>query len=202
MRRIVIAAMFAGILACAGASYGAPGAKGIRDFSADIVTTDHGKEVSGKAFVAKGKLRMEMGGTVIITRLDKNRSWVFIPQERLYMEQPINRKFVTSTSVKFRNETGRELLGRETISGVTADKYKVTYTKSSGPASLFQWIAPDTGIPVRTAAADGSWSVEYRTIRPGPVDPELFEIPEGYAPAQMPALPVDRDAGIERDNDY
>ena len=160
-----------------------------QEFSADVVTAD-GRAVSrGKTYVARDKHRMEIPGAVIITRLDQDKSWVFIPEERIYLEQPIDRKFVSSASEKMANETGREPLGTEMVDGKSARKYRVSYLDGTGPAVILQWIDEDTGIPVRTAAVDGSWSVEYRNIKVGPVDPELFEIPKGYVPVAMPVPP-------------
>ena len=55
--------------------------------------------------------------------------------------------------------------------------------------SFYQWIAKDTDFPVKTMAADGSWSVEYSNIR-GSVPDSLFELPEAYEKLTMPPAGV------------
>ena len=52
--------------------------------------------------------------------------------------------------------------------------------------SFMLWIANDLGLPVKTAAEDGSWSQEYKNIVIGPQPYELFEIPAGYQKFSMP----------------
>lgn len=52
-----------------------------------------------------------------------------------------------------------------------------------------QWVATDIHFPIKTAAIDGSWSMEYRNIRMGPKPDSLFEIPKGYQKTTVPARP-------------
>lgn len=187
-RRLLLIAWALAAL-CAGGVKGAAAKEPFREFSADIVTVDKGGETTGKAFLGKDKTRIEYTDTVIITRVDRNKSWVFFPKERVYIERPIDRKLVTSASGKSANEVFREPLGEEAVDGRPARKYRVTYQDKAGTVAVLQWIAIDGGTPIKAASDDGSWSIEYRNIRMGPVDPKLFEIPEGFVPAEKPALP-------------
>jgi len=161
-----------------------------REFVAEVTTVDGDKTSRGTVTIAPDKMRMELADMVIITRLDLDKSWLFLPGERAYIEQTIDRKFVTSSSEKLRNETGREFLGDETIGGRDAAKYKVTYKDPAGTAVVFQWIASDIGFPVKTSAEDGSWSVTYTNVRAAPADASAFEIPAGYIEAEAPHIPV------------
>jgi hypothetical protein len=45
---------------------------------------------------------------------------------------------------------------------------------------MLQWLMVDGGLPVKTAAEDGKWWQEFRNIKLGEPDADLFEVPAGY----------------------
>jgi hypothetical protein len=45
---------------------------------------------------------------------------------------------------------------------------------------VLTWIAKGLNIPIKTAAEDGSWSMEYKNIQAGKQPDSLFEVPEGF----------------------
>ena len=55
--------------------------------------------------------------------------------------------------------------------GFSLDTKKIT---------VFQWIIPRSNFPVKSAAADGSWTLEYKNIKSGKQPASLFKIPAGY----------------------
>lgn len=157
------------------------------EFSADTVSRTDGQTVQGKLHVGREKMRMESMGNVIITRLDRNVAWVVMPQQGMYMEQPIDVRAAHSTQRELPGETERVPLGREDVDGRPAEKFRVTYTPQDGETvSAFQWIGEE-GIPLKIEAADGSWGVEYRNLELGPQDEALFELPPGLRRFEMPS---------------
>ena len=79
-------------------------------------------------------------------------------------------------------------MGSETIDKHPAKKYEVTYTESGKKTRMYQWMATDINFPVKMAAVDGSWSVEYRNIKMGSQPDSLFEVPAGYSKMDMPDM--------------
>jgi len=150
------------------------------DFSADLATANQDKAVEGKIFVTQSKTRMEMGETVIITRVDKKVAWVLIPEQKMYMEQPLNPRDVIGSTMDMPGEVERKLLGPDTVDGKSVDKYRVVYAEQGKNSVVYQWIDPRLKIPIKTVAEDGSWSMEYKNINTGAQPDSLFELPEGY----------------------
>ncbi|MFH0839024.1 MAG: DUF4412 domain-containing protein [Candidatus Omnitrophota bacterium] len=165
------------------------GTAGAQEFSADMVTTSKDGDYSGKIFVSKDKIRMEIPGSTVISRLDKNVAWILMQQEKMYMEQPLNAQQITQASEKIPGEIKRLLIGQEMVDRKMTDKYKVTYTYNGNLETMFQWIAKGISLPVKTASGDGRWVMEYKNVKEGPQQAALFEIPPGYNKFsfQMPA---------------
>lgn len=158
------------------------------DFSADIVSSMPQGTFMSKIYVSQDKSRTEVEGTATIARMDKKVVWVIIPAQRMYMEQPLDMQSAASTQEKIEGEISRTMEGRETVSGISAAKYRVTYESQGQRNSIFQWIDERRHFPVKTAAIDGSWSSEFRNIKTGPQDPALFEVPAGYKKFAMPTM--------------
>ncbi|MFA5146034.1 MAG: hypothetical protein WC515_01440 [Candidatus Omnitrophota bacterium] len=178
------ALIFMGILVSAACSTAALAL----DFSADMVSTTRAGSFTGKIFAAKDKVRMDMAGAVTITRMDKDVAWVLMPQQNMYMEQKLDPERIAGATEKMPGEMERTLVGKDTVDGKMTDKYLIVYTSKEGRATVFQWIDPVSGIPLKTAAEDGSWSVEYRNLMVGAQDDSLFEIPSGYQKFAMPDI--------------
>ena len=151
-----------------------------QDFSADMVSTTKAGVSTGKIFVAKEKTRMETLQTIIITRIDKNVVWILMPAQRMYMEQPLKPENVVATTDKMPGEIERKLVGKETVGGKRTDKYRIVYTAADKKEAIFQWIAADSGFPIKSAAVDGRWTIEYKNLKTGKQPDSLFEIPTGY----------------------
>ena len=150
-----------------------------QDFSADMVSTTKAGVFTGKIFVAKEKTRMEMPQAITITRIDKNIVWILMPAQKMYMEQLLKPENVVATTDKMPGEIERKLVDKEIIDGKTTNKYKIVYVAADKKETIFQWIA-DSGLPIKSAAVDGSWTVEYKNLKTGKQPDTLFEIPTGY----------------------
>lgn len=160
------------------------------DFSADIVSTTKEGTFKGKIFVSQDKVRMEISESISITRMDKQVIWILMPVEKIYMEQPFDPGKVVATSEKINGEIERKLIGQETIDGRMTDKYQIVYNANGKTETMFQWLAVGLSIPVKTAAADNSWTTEYKNIKTGKQPDSLFEIPAEYQKFsnQMPSM--------------
>ncbi|MFA5811188.1 MAG: DUF4412 domain-containing protein [bacterium] len=159
-----------------------------KDFSAEITTKGMGGLIKGKLYVSNGKTRMEMPEGIIIGRLDKNLIWMLMPQMKMYMEHPFQPQNAAFSSDKMPGETAREQVGQEGVGGRKANKFKITYDVNGKSSSIFQWVDAENGMPVRTAAVDGSWMNELANIQVGAQDAGLFEIPAGFNKMSMPAM--------------
>lgn len=164
------------------------GAAQALDFSADMVSTAGGQRMSGKIYVTKDKVRMDMAGTTTITRMDRNVAWVLMPQQGMYMEQAVEPERLAGTAEKMPGEIERVFLGDERVDGRPAKKYRIVYKSAMGRASVVQWVDNASGIPVKTESEDGSWTMEYKNLKLGVPDDSLFEIPSGYKKFAMPSM--------------
>ena len=156
-------------------------------FSANMISTSQGRTFEAKIYVGENKMRMDMPQNIMIVRMDRNTSYMIMPSQGMYMEQPIDRSKMMKTSKEVEGELERVAMGPESVNGQAAQKFKVTYRDGQAQAQMFQWIG-DSEIPVKMAAVDGSWSVEYRDISKGTPDDSLFEIPVGLRKLEMPNM--------------
>lgn len=175
--RMRLAAAVAAVLLCQVVFGAVAGAFG---FSADVVSY-HGKEtLLSKIFVAGDKMRVESAGTVSITRLDKKVVWLLMPTEKMYMEQDIRLQNIVPSADPLPGELDRTLLGSEPVNGVPANKYRITLRLENEKQSYLEWLAVDSGMPLRMAAEDGKWVQEFRNLKNEEPAAGLFEIPAGY----------------------
>lgn len=171
-----------------------------QEFSADIVSTTREGNFSGKIFVSKDKSRMEIPQSIIIARMDKKKAWVLMPQQMLYLEQPLNPENIVVSSEKMPGEIQRQLIGQETIDGKATNKYSVVYTLNNRQEKVLVWVTTDSNIPIKSQASDGSWTMEYKNLNIGKQPDSLFEIPPGYKnlSSVIPSLPAGLDKkGLE-----
>ena len=157
------------------------------DFSADMVNTVGKQIMQSKLYISGDKIRMDMKEGVMIIRNDKKISWMLMPSEKMYMENPIDMSRVPKTSKSLDAEIDRTSLGMETIDGKQAEKFKVNYKENGQNASVYQWLV-NKEIPIKVEAVDGSWSMEYKNLSLGAQPADLFEVPAGYSKMTMPSL--------------
>lgn len=154
------------------------------DFSGDMIQTTQMGVRKSKIFVSGDKSRVESEDSIIITRIDKKMMWIIMPQQKMYMEQSLGPEHLMTPMDKYPGEIERTLIGREVIDGRAVDKYKIVTAVAMGAtemkSTMYQWLAPDLGFPVKMAAEDGTWMVEYKNIRLGGQAASLFEVPAGY----------------------
>ncbi|MDD4955190.1 MAG: hypothetical protein PHP17_04030 [Candidatus Omnitrophica bacterium] len=159
-----------------------------QEFSADVSSNAGGQQIFGKIYNTPQKVRMEANGVTSIARIDKSIVWVLMPEQNKYMEVPMTASNVVAGSDKLPGEIERKLIGKETLDGKAVDKYRIVYTTGGKTESIFSWILPDSGIPAKTVAEDGSWQIEYRNINIASQPDSLFEVPSGYEKFAMPSV--------------
>lgn len=159
-----------------------------QEFSADVNSSTMGQRVSGRIYNAPGKARLEANGVTTIARIDKGVAWVLMPEQKAYMEMPLSSSSVVAGSDKMPGEIERKLIGQETLDGKLADKYYIVYTTAGKTQAIYSWILPDSGIPMKTVAEDGSWQIEYKNITVGPQADNLFDVPSDYSKFAMPSI--------------
>lgn len=145
--------------------------------------------------------RMEMHAhgqhSTIIMNGDRGVMWILMPSQQMYMESSIDDQRFDATNVELPDPETWEMerVGRESVNGVSATKYRVA--TDSGETTRMQgflWISDD-GIPVRTDMVTGGDRIqmELRDLVMGRQPAELFEPPAGY---QRFALGDDTNSGM------
>lgn len=80
----------------------------------------------------------------------------------------------------------REMLGKETIDGREAEKWKIVMTQPGGQSvTTFEWYDPQLKLALKQEFPGGMVS-EIRNIRVGEQPDHLFNIPAGYERISMP----------------
>ena len=105
---------------------------------------------------------------------------MLMPAEKMYMEQPFDPRSALASEEKLPGESERVFLGEEIVDGKNAKKYRVVYDMDGAKEAILQWVIEPAGIPIKTAAADNSWSMEYRNLKIGPQAVWMFELPPDY----------------------
>lgn len=168
------------------------------EFSADLVTVENGKTMTGRIFVKGDKIRHEFvaegGMRVIIFRMDKNLVWTLLPGNKCIeiagLGSPMNLGQPMAADC---DEVG---LGVQTVNGHVCDVVRYVY-KDKSLGSLTQWISRKFCYMVRAEVKDARGKAtlvtEYRNIREEQLPDSLFEVPPGYTkkalPLGMPAKP-------------
>lgn len=180
----------------AGALYAAGFSAAPVDYSADrYMSGEGGATMAGKIYYSPGKERMEWGGGehVTIVRLDRQRVWTLMPKEKMYMEHRIGEG---KRDGEYRDcDVRQSEAGEETVNGVRTRKSRVEIScpdRSSYSGTV--WLTKEN-IPMKMETSDTSdpsgkkvFRMELKNLEIGRQDPQLFEIPAGYAMFEMPAM--------------
>jgi hypothetical protein len=167
------------------------------EFSADVVRKGMGGESTSKVYIKDKKVRMDsmagpMGPGYSIVRQDRQVMWMVNPGQKTYFEMPLQGMADMSQNPqgdeKLPGEVSRKELGKEVVDGHPCVKYEIAYQHGGQSMRVHQWIAQDLKLPVRTAAVDGTWSVEYKNINKGSQPDSLFEVPAGFQKSSMPGF--------------
>jgi hypothetical protein len=145
-----------------------------------------GEKFSNSPFLNKKETHM-----IQIIRPDKKLILTILPEQKVYIEKPFSleahQKLLPLTEEQ---KAKMNKVGTETINGHVCDKYENTTGYQGKSMKVYTWVATDLGVPIKVAFEDGSFSLEYKDIKPGPVPDSLFEAPPGYKKMNIPfAMP-------------
>ena len=164
-----------------------------QELSATIVSTSAGQTTTMKVYMKPDKYRTdhEAAGSSTIVRRDLNKVWMIMKGQKAYMEMPGGTdEQIKTAEEKVKGEVSRKKVGNETIDGHPSIKYEVTAKVDANVVQTYQWWATDLNFPVKTAAINGSWAMEYRNIKLGKQADSLFEVPSGYKKMTIPGMPA------------
>jgi hypothetical protein len=169
-------------------------------YAAEMATTVPGQPpVDQKIFVSGGRIRteMDMGGmqSVQVIDLDKQKTWMLMPGQKMVMEAPMNMSGaqgpVAGSQVKpgsspcdARPGTTCKKQGQEEVAGRKATRWQLT--EEDGTQSSY-WIDESLGALLRYRSPQAE--MEVKSIKEGPQPAQLFEVPKGYQVMQMPGMP-------------
>lgn len=161
------------------------------EFTANMILKDGDKLMPGKIYVKGDKMRHEFldeqGHTVTIVRKDKKLVWVVLPQDRVYVEMPLNRALPGQFLQVPDNALRKRKICTEIISGYPTERLQVTVPGDAfGPVIQTFWVCDRLGLPLKMECKEKNFSVEYKDIKEGPVADRLFELPTGYRKMTKP----------------
>jgi outer membrane lipoprotein-sorting protein len=163
-----------------------------KELSATIVNTAAGKTSTMKVYMKPDKFRtdIEAAGSSTIVRKDLNKVWMIMKPQKAFMEmEGVKDEQIKAADEKVKGEISRKAVGSETVDGHPCTKYEVTAKVNDKTMTSYQWWATDINFPIKTAAIDGSWVMEYRDIKLGSQLDSLFEVPAGYKKMTIPGIP-------------
>jgi outer membrane lipoprotein-sorting protein len=162
------------------------------EFTATTVTKTGGTNKPGKIYVKGNKARHEIklaGQTSIqILRPDKNVVWVIMPNQKTYMEMPLDQEahqkmFLNLTE---KQKARMKKVGTETVNQYECDKYETTMPYRGKSTKFYVYLAPELGVPIKMETQNGSFSTELQDIKTGQLKDSLFERPQGYKKIKIP----------------
>ncbi len=160
------------------------------ELSADTLMAEDGEQQRGKIYIKGEKYRIQREGDpeYIILRHDRKVMWVVIPEEKVYVEMPLDPGRTPQIQERNPGEISRTLIGSEVIDGHPTNKYEITVKEGSRTETFYQWTATDINFPIKTSAVKGEWSVEFMNIK-NKVPDSVFRIPEDYEKAKVVLKP-------------
>ena len=158
------------------------------EFSGDQIIRANGKTHTANIFFRDDRWRLEhqeIGPVnVTIVRKDKQVMWLLLSRLKHYKEIPYDAAQAPRVQEKLEGEISRDQIGTETLDGHPTTLYEVRVQEEGRTDTYYQWMATDIHFPLKLARKDGSWMVEYRRVRLGPVSDFLFQLPVNFQPLE------------------
>lgn len=153
------------------------------EFSADMFT--NGKS-AGKIFIKGKKTRINTPGNkqYIISRQDKNTTYIIMPAQKMYMEQKFDPKTLPNVGMDSSIPSYKKVFVKsENLNGKKAKKYKITVDDSVS----YQWFISNIIFPVKIQDVASGTVIEYKNISMK-VQNSVFKLPQGYKKMQIPGM--------------
>ncbi|MFZ5651419.1 MAG: LolA family protein [Bacillota bacterium] len=143
--------------------------------------------VSGKVWMAGSKVKTEMmaEGRKMITILDGDAAYTYVPEENMAMKIPPDKAKIFGNPMDYSREAGSRPDKVKVLETVTYDGAKCKVVQVAGPEGKEQekmWIREDCGIPVRvesTGPGGEKAVMEIKNLKVGAQPPETFKLPAG-----------------------
>jgi hypothetical protein len=155
------------------------------DFSADFISKSSDPRDmpgQGKIYMKGNRMRIESSGAVTISNPDRGIIRIIMEQQRMYMEQPLQKAGGRMQEWNSSMENAAKKVGTETVSGLKCTKYEL----ESGGYKVTYWISEKISFPVKMEDRNGSMLL--KNIKLGKVSESLFELPPGYQKFSMPSM--------------
>jgi hypothetical protein len=154
------------------------------EFSADMVHTMDGKTTMSKVYITGNKMRMETDQdgqkAVMINDYQNRKVIILMPDEKMYMEMPIQGSDANDPEYKEQIESLAESksLGKETVNGYVCEKIQYVYhDKELGTVTM--WYSAELNYYIKIKAKD--MEMELKNIQVGTLSRDLFTVPPGYS---------------------
>ncbi len=160
------------------------------EFSADTESLVNGRPIHGKFYSKTDRQRIEAEADgkrqISIIRMDKKLAWHIADQQKQYLELPLSNNDMLGFAVMtVPGEVKRDTMGKETVHGRSTVKYRVYCKIENREGFFYQWVDEEYRIPVKIADKDGKYVSEFRNIKIGPQQNDLFELPADYTRYMM-----------------
>ncbi|MGI9323792.1 MAG: DUF4412 domain-containing protein, partial [Pseudomonadales bacterium] len=111
-------------------------------------TKDGQFEFKERVAPQKRSMEMDMGGMqgTMVLREDQNRAFFTMPSMGMYRDMKMTEAMKQSNQNM--NVSNVEKVGRETVSGFEATKFKTQFKDANGKGAGFIWVA-DEGFPIK-----------------------------------------------------
>lgn len=164
------------------------------EYSALSTTETEEATFSGMIYHANNKERREMNADgekmTIITRHDKKKSYMLMPEEKAYMEMAMGQSSDASDLSGYEFE--QTVVGPEEINGIKTTKSKIVAkrTKDGSKFGGFWWTTKENIVvkmDMLSIDKDGKarMKMQLTDLKIGKQDPKLFDIPADYSPMSM-----------------
>lgn len=162
------------------------------DFSADRVVKSGKSVVTAHVNVKDDRWRFEFtvpqgGASIIIVRVDRGKSWLIFSKRRQYLEVPIAKDHRLVVNESMDGEVSREFVGEEVLQGFPTELFEVTVKDNGEERQYYRWVTKAQRFPLKTVSKQGQWSEEFRRVVFTEQSRYLFELPQRFDPADLPA---------------
>lgn len=176
--------------------------RGPTEFSARLMWKTGGRIANAQLFVKNDRYRIEPAGgirtelgyaSVLIIRLDEQKTWYVFSQPRMIVSVPLTLDYLLPFSVKLEGETSRTVIGESMVGDQPALLYDVEVKARPGQLErYFEWVDPQREILLKLLSQDRDWFVEYHHVVLSSQPDYYFEAPLGYRIIEAQEAPVPR----------
>lgn len=158
-------------------------------YSAWRILETNDQRMKIREYHAPNKKRFEMNSQghdmVMIIRMDKDESWMLIPETKVYMRTSVaNINKMAGGDFEVLEQSA---VGKEEVNGYATTKYKGTFIDPQGrKASGYFWLTEKYGISIKTdifrqtATGEEHAYTELTELKMGSQPQSLFDVPDSY----------------------